>query len=91
MDQTVTNPQGEEIGKVEDVIISENGQKVQAVISVGGFMGLGDKKISVPLEELSRREGKVICNLCKAEIEREPGYTSTPDENVDRGGGQEKK
>lgn len=44
----VRNAQNESIGSVSDLILDQNGQLKGAVISVGGFLGIGDKKVAVP-------------------------------------------
>lgn len=44
----VRNAQNENIGSVSDLILDQNGQLKGAVISVGGFLGIGDKKVAVP-------------------------------------------
>jgi sporulation protein YlmC with PRC-barrel domain len=44
----VRNAQNESIGAVSDLILDQNGQLKGAVISVGGFLGIGDKKVAVP-------------------------------------------
>ena len=61
---TVKNADGKKIGKVNDVVIENYGHffekaspsqkptEYRAVISVGGFLGIGDKLIAVPFEDL---------------------------------------
>src|SRR3954452_22014857 len=45
----IQNNQDEKLGKVDDLAIDlESGRIVQAVISTGGFLGIGDKTIAVP-------------------------------------------
>ncbi|MDD3445323.1 MAG: PRC-barrel domain-containing protein, partial [Zavarzinia sp.] len=38
----VTNPAGETVGEVTDLVIGENNTIAAAIISVGGFLGVGD-------------------------------------------------
>ena len=38
------------IGEVADVLISRNGQVVGLAIEVGGFLGIGESKVAVPLD-----------------------------------------
>jgi sporulation protein YlmC with PRC-barrel domain len=65
------------IGDVTDLIIS-NGNIKEAVIGVGGFLGAGQKDISVPFKELkiSMRNGKewLTLNRTKDELRSMPGY-----------------
>lgn len=46
---TVKNNQDEKLGKVEDLAVDvESGRIVQVILSVGGFLGLGDTLTAVP-------------------------------------------
>ena len=50
---TVMSTEGEEIGAIDDVILdAEEGNVTAAVLSVGGFLGLGAKSIAVDWSEL---------------------------------------
>lgn len=51
---TVTDAQGEEIGDVSRLVESLQDQRPYAVLSVGGFLGIGDTEVAVPLEDLRR-------------------------------------
>lgn len=49
----VHNGQNERVGTVDDLLLNENGdQVVVAVISVGGFLGIGNKLVAVPYKDL---------------------------------------
>ena len=46
---TVKNHQNEKLGKVEDLAVDvESGRVVQVILSIGGFVGLGDTLTAVP-------------------------------------------
>jgi len=49
---SVYNEARDDIGKVDDVIIPRTGGAPVAVISVGGFLGIGSRYVAVPLSEL---------------------------------------
>ncbi|EYD70657.1 PRC-barrel domain-containing protein [Limimaricola hongkongensis] len=40
------------VGEIEDLVAGEDGQVQQAVIGVGGFLGIGEKKVAVNFEDL---------------------------------------
>ena len=45
----VENPQNEKLGKVDDLAVDlQSGRIVEAVLSVGGFLGIGDTLVAVP-------------------------------------------
>jgi sporulation protein YlmC with PRC-barrel domain len=48
----VVGSDGEDIGKIKTVVTDPDHTKVQAVISSGGFLGLGAREILVSLDEL---------------------------------------
>ena len=50
----VKNNDGDTIGEVDDLIISSGNQMLQAVLSVGGFLGIGERHVTVPFKELRR-------------------------------------
>lgn len=51
--EEVFGPEGEEIGNVQNVIVSEEGQIVAIIAEVGGFWDISDTHIAVPWEEVT--------------------------------------
>jgi sporulation protein YlmC with PRC-barrel domain len=49
---TVVGANNESIGDVNDVIVDRNGQVMAVVIGVGGFLGIGEKDVAVPFQQL---------------------------------------
>lgn len=50
--KSVVTAEGEEIGEIDEVGYSSTHQERVAVIEAGGFLGVGEKRIAVPLSEL---------------------------------------
>ena len=50
---TVYGPDNASIGEVSDVVIGSDGKIRAAVIGVGGFLGVGEKSVAVPFEQLN--------------------------------------
>lgn len=48
----VYNPQNEQIGEINELIMTSSGQIAGAVIGVGGFLGMGERNVMVPLNQL---------------------------------------
>jgi hypothetical protein len=46
------DPDSDNIGDVKDLIISDDGMITHAVVGVGGFLGIGEKEVAVPFDEL---------------------------------------
>lgn len=51
--QTVYNSANESIGTIDDLIITRDGGVDAAIIGVGGFLGLGQKNVAVPFENIT--------------------------------------
>ena len=74
---SVVNPKGESLGKIEDFVIDPLSSRVDyAVLSFGGFLGVGDKLFAVPLEalKLSREEKQFILDVEKERLKGAPGF-----------------
>lgn len=50
--QSVLNSAGDSIGKVDDLVIGGDGGLVAAVIGVGGFLGVGQKDVAIPMSNI---------------------------------------
>lgn len=48
----ITNEENRNVGEVHDLMVSPAGGAVVAVLSVGGFLGIGERYVAVPLSEL---------------------------------------
>jgi hypothetical protein len=56
---TVVNDANDTVGKVDDVILSADGKQAFVVLSVGGFLGVGNKLVAMPYEALHIQGDKV--------------------------------
>lgn len=63
----VVNNAGDTIGKVDDLIVTPNEKVPYAVLSVGGFLGMGDKLVVVPYNVLTVANGKMLLPGATAE------------------------
>jgi len=73
----VTNRANEDLGKIEDIMIDlESGQIAYAVVSFGGFLGLGDKLFAVPWSsfEIDTDRHEFLMDVDKATLEAAPGF-----------------
>ena len=52
LDADVDGPTGEDIGRVENVLFSAEGEALSVIAEVGGFLDIGDTHVSVPWEEV---------------------------------------
>ena len=73
----VVNPQGESLGKVEDLMISAEGGKISyAVVSFGGVLSLGNKLFAFPWSVLhvDQPGKKVILDLDRRTLLKAHGF-----------------
>jgi sporulation protein YlmC with PRC-barrel domain len=49
---TVLDDRGESVGKIDDIVVSTEDDKLHAVLAIGGFAGFGAKLISMPFDDL---------------------------------------
>lgn len=68
MDTAVYNPDGQEVGQVEDIIMTPDGTLTAIVLEAGGFLDIGDRHFRVPWKHVEFREGEddLIAPLDKA-------------------------
>lgn len=74
---TVVNSKDEKLGTIEEIMIDLNkGCIAYAVLSFGGFLGMGDKLFAIPWNALTvdTAEKKFVLNVKKELLERAPGF-----------------
>lgn len=52
IDTTVYSSDGENVGEVSDVLLSDGGEIDAIVIDVGGFLGIGEKPVAIDFKDL---------------------------------------
>ena len=73
----VYNLAGEKLGSVDDIMIDKiSGRAISAVLSFGGFHGMGEKYHPLPWATLkyNTRMGGYVINLDKKQLEGAPSY-----------------
>jgi hypothetical protein len=79
----VESPKKESIGKVSDLILDDQNRIVGAVLSVGGFLGVGAKNVAVSWNELqlqgSDTDQVATVNLTKEQLQNAPEFKSQAD------------
>ena len=70
-----------EPGEIDDLTITGEDKVLHAVISVGGFLGIGDKRVAVPYDQLQIQHDAddndidVMYNATKTELETMPAFS----------------
>lgn len=73
---SVRNRAGEEIGEVQDLMIGDDDEVATAVLSVGGFLGIGEKLVAIRYDELRISEAGDTLYLAttRPDLEARPGF-----------------
>jgi hypothetical protein len=83
----VYSASGESVGSIERVMIDKvSGKVAYAVMSFGGFMGIGEDYYPVPWSQLTydTNLGGYRTNITKEQLDRAPKYTESTDWNWSR-------
>jgi sporulation protein YlmC with PRC-barrel domain len=73
----VYNSEGETLGDIKEVMLDVDlGRVAYAVLSFGGFLGMGDKLFAIPFEALriDQRNERVILDVPREKLENAPGF-----------------
>jgi hypothetical protein len=68
---------GDNMGRIDDIIVDRSGQIKAAIIDFGGFLGVGSRKIAVDWRSLHfnpKKAGSVVVNLTKDQLRVAPVY-----------------
>jgi sporulation protein YlmC with PRC-barrel domain len=74
---SVVNPKGEDLGKIEDIMIDvRSGRVAYAVLSFGGIMGIGDKLFAIPWEALTLDADRecFVLDIDEDQLRNAPGF-----------------
>ena len=70
------------IGEVDRLILGDDGAPAQAIVDVGGFLGLGEKPVALPMEEVDfvrvndGQDLRMEVPMTKEELEALPTFGS---------------
>lgn len=74
---SVRNRSDENVGSIKEIMLDvPSGRVAYAVMSVGGFLGMGDRLFAIPWEALTLDEDRecFILDVDKQRIENAPGF-----------------
>lgn len=73
----VVNNQGEDLGNIDDLMLDlEGGRIAYAVLSFGGFLGMGDKLFAIPWDAMTvdQENKQLVLNVDKNLLKQAPGF-----------------
>ena len=71
-DADIYGRNNERVGEIESVLVDAHGRPVAVSIEVGGFLGIGERDVIIPLERFRRVGDPLVTDLTKDEIEALP-------------------
>ena len=76
----IYNEQGDKVGKVEDLIISPDRKLSYVIVGAGGFVGIGQHDVAVPVTQIEDRSGKLVMpGATKAQLKAMPTFAYAND------------
>ena len=65
---------GERVGELDDILMGEDGTSMAASLDIGGFLGMGEKDVAIPVTDLARSDDGFMVNLSQEELEAMPEF-----------------
>ena len=56
----VYNDAGDKVGEINDLIVTPNKALSYAIVGVGGFLGVGEHQIAVPVGKFKQEKDKIV-------------------------------
>ncbi|MGD9764157.1 MAG: PRC-barrel domain-containing protein [Candidatus Binatia bacterium] len=73
--KAVYNDANERIGEIDDIIVTPNQFVSIAIIGVGGFLGIGEHHVAIPMRQLKPGDNKfVLPGATKDELKKLPPF-----------------
>jgi sporulation protein YlmC with PRC-barrel domain len=71
----VVDPNGDEVGKVDELLIDENERRVRFLeVGSGGFLGIGEEKRLIPVDAVTSIDDEVHIDKTREQVIGAPNY-----------------
>lgn len=89
--RTVIGADGESLGEVNDILLSQSGEIDRVVVGSGGVLGIGEREIAIPWSdaESSATSDELRVTMTKAEFDGAPEYERAESDNALVGANEE--
>jgi len=80
MDLNLKNAQDETIGEIDDLVIGSDGKITHVIVSTGGVLGVGAKKVQLPWSDVKvdATGEKATASMTADQIKSAPEYKAPP-------------
>jgi PRC-barrel domain len=76
----VHNDMDEKVGTIADLVMDQDQKLVGVVLSVGGFLGIGDKWVAVPVEQIDfpseEQPARLLAAVTEEQLTNAPDFTT---------------
>ena len=75
--KNIYNLEGDKLGEIKDVMLDVDlGRVAYAVLSFGGFLGMGDKLFAIPFEafRVDPASDRIVLDVPKETLQNAPGF-----------------
>lgn len=80
MDLNVKNAQDETLGEIDDIVIGSDGKITHVIVSTGGVLGVGAKKVQLPWSDVKvdAAGDKATASMTAEQLKSAPEYKAPP-------------
>ncbi|MCB1745013.1 MAG: PRC-barrel domain-containing protein [Gammaproteobacteria bacterium] len=79
-------PDQDEVGNIDGLLVESQGRVSAVILGIGGFLGLGQKQVALPIERVDLNPSRTIAmvDVNPASFERAPEYRSLEDRRAEQ-------
>jgi hypothetical protein len=78
--KSVVNMTDEEVGTISDLVMDQEQKLVGVVLSVGGFLGIGDKWVAIPVDQIefptAEEPARLLVAVTEEQLKNAPDFTT---------------
>ncbi|WP_303900830.1 PRC-barrel domain-containing protein [Thiohalomonas denitrificans] len=80
----LASPDGTNLGEISDIVQSTEDQSLHAVVAVGGMLGVGQNRVTYPVEDLQLRDGEIVTatQMTEEDLDQRTAYNADDYESV---------
>ena len=73
-EEMMVEPLGMTVGELDDILMGSDGSSMAASLDIGGFLGMGEKDVAIPVTDLTAVEDGFTVNMTQEQLEALPEF-----------------
>jgi len=69
--ESVYNLNNEDVGEIQDILVDRTANQAYFIVEVGGFLGLGGKRVAIPADQIDIMSGQAMLQSAQTEDDLE--------------------